>query len=372
MQNPNPSPVAPVVTVRDLLAQFWADIYGKEVQSAATYSYMWTADQMGHICIGLVLDFALSAVAWNLLALFGVTNGYAWLAAGFLATSAIVSYWEYSAYGTDVDKAAAAAARGGLFLLDKDLLRRNAVVAAGYMVLGGAVGLGFHLSLLWGVLVTVAVVVIAVLIAPYWLRQKIIWQKAALPFLARLADSTVKMPTAQAGALSALIATAAPPAAVARQVVIAGPVGSGRTSLATAIGTEFAFNAGAVRYVNFSSLAEMAANNDYEYDPQNPNELPGPPNIGYWRWARAQVLIVDDLGPVLLAAAQQGVAFDEPGLLAWLRQWLGNIAPALGNRHTVWIMGEVGAGSQAELDACARAIAGLCGGKDPLAILLGT
>jgi len=33
-------PTPPKLTSKDLLQQFWADAYGKEVQSAATYSYM--------------------------------------------------------------------------------------------------------------------------------------------------------------------------------------------------------------------------------------------------------------------------------------------------------------------------------------------
>jgi hypothetical protein len=45
-------PTPPKLTSKDLLQQFWADAYGKEVQSAATYSYMWLADQFGHVCIG--------------------------------------------------------------------------------------------------------------------------------------------------------------------------------------------------------------------------------------------------------------------------------------------------------------------------------
>ncbi len=42
-------PAPPRLSAGDLLAQFWLDIYGKEVQSAATYSYLWMADQMGHV-----------------------------------------------------------------------------------------------------------------------------------------------------------------------------------------------------------------------------------------------------------------------------------------------------------------------------------
>jgi exonuclease III len=34
-------PSAPELTARNLLDQFWADVYGKEVQTTATYSYTW-------------------------------------------------------------------------------------------------------------------------------------------------------------------------------------------------------------------------------------------------------------------------------------------------------------------------------------------
>ena len=44
-------PTPPGVTTGFLLVQFWRDIFGKEVQSAATYSYLWMADQMGHVAL---------------------------------------------------------------------------------------------------------------------------------------------------------------------------------------------------------------------------------------------------------------------------------------------------------------------------------
>jgi hypothetical protein len=40
-------PSAPQLTLKNLRDQFWADLYGKEVQTTATYSYTWVADQFG-------------------------------------------------------------------------------------------------------------------------------------------------------------------------------------------------------------------------------------------------------------------------------------------------------------------------------------
>jgi hypothetical protein len=56
-------PTAPKLTLTDVAQQFWTDAYGKEVQTAATYSYTWLADQFGHICIGLILNFIFTALS---------------------------------------------------------------------------------------------------------------------------------------------------------------------------------------------------------------------------------------------------------------------------------------------------------------------
>ena len=56
-------PTAPKINSKELLHQFWADAYGKEVQTAATYSYTWLADQFGHICIGIIVNFFATTVS---------------------------------------------------------------------------------------------------------------------------------------------------------------------------------------------------------------------------------------------------------------------------------------------------------------------
>ena len=63
---PTPDPFGPTppnLTLADLLKQFWADAYGKEVQTAATYSYTWLADQFGHLCLGILANVLATLVA---------------------------------------------------------------------------------------------------------------------------------------------------------------------------------------------------------------------------------------------------------------------------------------------------------------------
>ena len=172
-------PTAPNVPGSFLLVQFWRDIFGKEVQSAATYSYLWMADQMGHVALGIILQFTLTFLLQHVL---GVAEAWA-SGIALVGISAVVSFWEYRAYS-----ASAAKAQGNTFPLDKTLLRDNAVIASAYMVFGVLGGYAFHLPGWWGAGVFVVALLLCVVCAPKWLRQKIIWQKAALPYLSRLAD----------------------------------------------------------------------------------------------------------------------------------------------------------------------------------------
>ena len=360
-----PVPVAPVITNADLGRQFWLDAYGKEVQSAATYSYMWMADQAGHMGIGILLHFALTPIFAHLPQALGLGDFFASpfisQLAGFIATALIVSYWEWSAYNSDVKRA-----QGSQFPLQVGLLKANAIVAAAYMALGGGIGWALHLEWQISVPIIAVVFVIVVLMARPWLRQKIIWQKAALPFLSRLADMAPNMPAASATALWDLVCAPPPPVGPPRAVVMAGVIGSGRTVMACSIGTEFAFKTESVRYLTFSDLIELAEANDLELTPP----APGPSNIGYWPWSQAQVLIIDDIGP-LVENSHHGVAHGPTlGLDKVLADCLGNIRAALACRHTVWLLGNSDDGNFADVEAAAATIAGFLGVADPLPILL--
>jgi hypothetical protein len=170
--------------VADLLKQFWADAYGKEVQTAATYSYTWLADQFGHLCLGILANVLATLVAGWVMVEWGLADQLRWETGrwpGLILALIGVSLWEWSAYSSSVKQAT------GTFPLDTKLLRDNAVIAAVYMALGALLGLAFHVRVGPALLITAAVVVAAVLLAPRWLRQKIIWQKASIPYLFRLA-----------------------------------------------------------------------------------------------------------------------------------------------------------------------------------------
>jgi hypothetical protein len=362
-------PTAPNLTSKDLLRQFWADAYGKEVQTAATYSYTWLADQFGHICIGIIVDFFatwISGVVYVALGWSPEVKLDTGLWPGLAVTIIVVAYWEWSAYRSSVKQAT------GTFPVDTKLLRDNAIVAAAYMALGGIIGFAFHLTATPALLISAAVAVAANLLAPRWLRQKIIWQKASIPYLFRLADAAPTIGDDDAKTLQGLIDAGAPPNTPPYQIVIGGPIGSGRTPIAAGIGTEFAFKQHKVRYLGLDSLLEFAANSTSNSYPDDP----GPTTISYWPWSQAQIVIIDGVGP-MVAAAEPGREANLARFKSMLDSDLKSIAGVLRQCHTVWVLGDLSPPPPSDklaatLDEFAKAVAAYCNSSnDPLVVELG-
>ena len=316
------------------MRQVWADAYGKEVQSAATYSYMWLADQFGHVCVGIIVDFAATVVSGlvvtSIPGLGGPLKYDTGIGPGLALTIIGVSLWEWSAYRSSVNQAT------GLFPLDTRLLAANAFVAAAYMALGGVLAFAFHLSLYPALFLSAAVVVVAMVLAPSWLRQKIIWQKASIPYLFRLADAVPTIEKSDALQLQNLINDGAPPATKPCQIVIGGPIGSGRTPIVAGIATEFAFQGNKVRFLSLDCLLEFAA---HASDGNYPDD-PGPTTISYWPWSEAQVVVIDGVGPVI-SAVESGREASPKRFKMMLENDLNNIADVLRHCHTIWVLGDL-------------------------------
>jgi hypothetical protein len=362
--NPNSQsgPSAPNIKLSDIGQQVYTDVYGKEVQSANTYSYTWMADQAGHLFLGILLNFifTLLLVHWP----------FAWpefstrtaQLLGILLAACLTSYWEFKAYWSSVRTAT------NKFALGKPLLAANAGIAAGYMAMGAIMAFGFWQDAPLNIGIVLAMALLAVLCAPWWIRQKIIWQKAGLPYLFRLAYAPPGFEVQNAEALQSFIDAGVPPGGRPQQVVVAGPMGSGRTAIAAGIGTEFAFKNASVRYLGLDNLLEFAA----EPPGSQLADSPGPVNIGYWPWRQAQIVIIDDIGPFIGIQAQ-----DKDQALEQFKKILDGLraaAPALRRSHTVWVVGDLdhqGPSVTGQLlQDIARAIRDFCGGQDYLLIEL--
>lgn len=343
-------PQPPNITKDDIWAQFKIDIAGKEVQTAESYSHSWIANQFGHVCLGILLGGALGIVLGSGLSVllpwlrlpFAFHIQFPWdTIAGSVIAVISIAVWEWRAYRTSIRNAT------GQFPVDRKLLRDNALVAAAYMVLGAAIAFVYRIfaftpsewlgvpNLVWGLLCFLGLVIIGVVLAVPWLRQKIVWQKAGLPYLFRLAEAQPTMEDEDAKQLQSLITSPAPPDRAPYQIVIGGPIGSGRTQLSAGIGTELAFKPITVRYLTFTTLLEFAARSRNPYF----SDDSGPANITYWSWSTAQAVIIDDIGPLLGSKAQ---AYDE--LVRQFRQilseQLGTVRSVLKRCHTVWVIGD--------------------------------
>lgn len=353
-------PCAPKITIKDLLRQFKRDVYGKEVQTTATYSYTWMADQVGHICLGIVIGFGLTAIAC-------LIGWEAPSAALFLVGAVLVSAYELRTYLSSVREAT------GRFRLDDKCLRDNALIAAVYMIMGVAASFGFLPSGWWAVTTLLALISFAILLAPPWLRQKIIWQKAGLPYLFRLADAKPSIGMEPAKQLQRLIDKGAPSTSgpLPHQVIVGGPIGCGRTPIAAGIGTEFAFNKTKVRYLSLDTLLECAARSSKSEF----HDDTGPANIEYWRWSEAQVIIIDDVGP-LIAAQEADQRANLQKFRRVLQDDLATVKSVLSRCHTVWVIGDLcpdgkSARMGETLDEFACAIAEFCNAKEkPLVVEL--
>ena len=363
-------PQMPVVSIGDIARQIVVDISGKEVQCAETLSHSWLANQLGHVTLGILFAGTVPlGLRWVLSFLFGtkispqLENIY-----GLVLVVAGIVFWEGRAYVIAKREAS------GPFPLDSDLLQRNAIIAAFYLLLGVALAYVYREFALadpqatwwlgwrkwhWSAVFFTLLLLAGAAAAMYWLRQKIIWQKAALPYISRLSTAQPTMENDAAKELQELINNPLPPDASARQVVVAGPIGSGRTSIAASIGTEFAFKGARVRYLSMGSLLEFAA------QPVKPNftDDAGPTNIGYWRWSQAQLIVIDDIAPLLVSRGR--VLEDAVAQFRKiLNDELGPVAGVLAECHTVWVIGDV------EADGFAQAIAAFCGSRRVLLMQL--
>jgi hypothetical protein len=350
------SPRAPALTYWQLWKQALRDAQGKEVQDAITYSYVWLADQTGHIFQGFVANFVSGLVVCHLIPwIFGLTGMPAWVCAwgAPIVAALMVGGWELRAYLIAVRTAT------GQFPLDRKLLRDNAAIATFYMALGVAIAAVTGAVSVWmQVVAAVVALILGLALAPPWVRQKMIWQKGSLPYLFRLADLQRTLGMQKALDLQKLIDGDAPPnCPVPRQIVIGGPIGSGRTDIATGIGTEFAFKNATVRYLSLGALLEFAAQVPLGDDS-------GPDNLDYWPWYHAQVLIIDDIGPVIAASDASGDA-DTNRFEQLLQFNLQPVLDLLAQRHTVWVFGDLQGKKQtstngATLDDLARMIVKYC------------
>jgi hypothetical protein len=317
-------------TLRDVACQAWRDWFGKDVQETPTVSYVWTADQFGHFGLGFQITFALTWV----IGLFG-HDGLTWKL-GLGATNLVI--WLAKESIDYVREKRIARVAQSIFSFNGRELIWNIVTALIYIGAGIVVATASFIGPRAALWACVLLLPLSLAVAVGWLRLKITFQQAGLPYLYRLANFPANLVAAEADLVLALINPVEEP--ICRHLVLSGPIGAGKSSLAAGIGTEFAFRMGIGRYTTLVKLLQS-------------NETNSPGGISdfqdgriMWPWQTAPLLVVDDVDDAgdMAAYLIRATRIEEPPIApverALSRLLNDAVRCGLASRRTVWVIGD--------------------------------
>jgi hypothetical protein len=315
--------------------QAYRDWFGKDVQETPTVSYVWTADQFGHFGLGFQITYLLGWIAQILdykspRTLFGlaVANVTVWVVK------------EGFDYLRELKKARAAKS---IFKFNGKEIGRNVFTALFYIAYGALVAGLAEINPIYGIYSVFAVAPFALWLAFVWLRVKITFQQAGLPYLYRLATfpNNIDRKIAEFIVEISKPGQAGPAVPNGKHFLISGPLDSGKSSLAVGIGTEFAFRLGIGRYTTLIKFLESAIADERQ---------PGQPEFNdgriLWPWETSDLLIIDDVDVVneLIPGSGEQMVIERQVARQRIAALQARVRPdllkTLKNRRTVWVVGD--------------------------------
>ncbi|WPL15893.1 DNA replication protein [Thiorhodovibrio winogradskyi] len=257
----------------------WSDVFGTDLYVHYSAAYVWQANQFGHSFIGLFLALVGANLSGKPIATLGVL-------------SALYAVKEL------LDYAMAVRLSNPLFPANRAQVAADGLVDWSFVTLGAALGALSQAgnpgsASLPVILAAAALLGFFLLVRQPYLRQKRAFDRSGLPYFSRLANYPLERLAGQSGTdpcLSQILLAFLRQAPQAmQQLIITGAPGSGRTSLASAIGGEATAAETRVRYLTGARLLGKSA------APCEPRAAPEQP----WSLREADLVIIDELAPLL-------------------------------------------------------------------------
>jgi hypothetical protein len=343
--------------LRRVLTQVMHDLYGtKDVQDAITASYVWMSDQIGHITLGLAPTLLFGWI-WRMIwtggaELHGKPGDVGDIVGCVAIALAIFAYWVHKERMDYADTWHHAPKR---FEFDSSDVRWNVYTALLYFGIGGVLALSALID--WRLLLVCFLLALwpALRVAFWWLRRKLAFQQAGLPYLYRLANFSGNIDDEGVTAASAVANLKNRPIGFwkvlfgrddvepnkpdVRHLLIAGPLRTGKTSLAVGIGTEFAFALGYGRYLTAAKLMQLIA-------VQPGNNPPDSVNMEYndgrllWPLVVCDLIIVDDVDNGVPTGAEEYASVITPqNFEDAIMKRAGSPLLWLKDQRSVWVLG---------------------------------
>lgn len=308
-------------TVREILSQIHLDLFSKGVQTGYSATYSWLAGQFGHFASGLIFVVLVRA--------FYHTDGTLW---NRIAPGAFLGFFIAFKEWRDYRAAVKDAAKAAVFPMDKADVAKDAATAVWFVVMGIFIGEALTARFPWGFRLSLILIVISVFIGRWWLTRKKCFQQSDVAVVYRLSNVRIQLSRGSQQSLVNDILEFTSLKGRRQHMLISGPLQSGKTTLACAIGAEHTFQLGPARYLTYLAFREISK---LKRDPTSTENRP------LWPLAESNIVILDDIDMAMTG----GQSAAQSGAQSAAQTALNAIDPDdlenLRKRRTIWVLSDV-------------------------------